>query len=154
MIGNFRRQFSCCILLVFCALVGCSNNGSVIPTAAVSGTVTLDGKKLPSGVIRFVPIDGTQGKKTSILVANGRFDAKAEIGPPIGTHRIEIESRDTGGLEMDDERAIERLGNSGKRAIAVVTVPASYSKSSTLKENVRPNQSNEYAFALYSSSRR
>lgn len=148
--SRFRIGFS---LLLVITLLGCGGRPT-LPTAAVSGTVTLDGKDLPSGVIRFVPLHGTPGQKTSFPIDDGRFVAEVELGPPIGKHRIEIESRDTGGFAMDDEEAIDQLRKSGKRKIDRAGVPAWYSQSSYLKESVKANRLNEYVFELHSRRRR
>lgn len=151
--GDYRSRTPVYGLLLACTLLGCGSQQAT-PTAAVSGTVTLDGKDLSSGVIRFVPIDGTPGKKTSISIDNGRFDTAAEWGPPTGNHRIEIESRDTGGFAMDDEEAIELLRKKGKRPTNVIRVPAWYSQSSNLRENVLADRTNQFVFELHSRRRR
>ena len=54
-----RMKLRVCWLVAFCALSmagsGCSSDSG---KGTVSGTVTLDGQPLQSGLIRFVPVDG------------------------------------------------------------------------------------------------
>ncbi len=119
------------------------------PRAAVSGTVTLDGAPLSQGVVRFVPVGGSANSKWSIPIANGEFSAEKNAGPAIGEHRIEIESTDTGGFELDDEDALGRL-SAERRKVKVVKVPPWYGTSSRLKETVAEDGPNEFTFALSS----
>jgi hypothetical protein len=65
-------------------VAGCSGGA---PYGAVRGEVTLDGKPLDEGVVRFVPLDG-QTPTASALIASGKFSERV----PIGSHRVEISS--------------------------------------------------------------
>jgi hypothetical protein len=132
---------------------GCSSD-KLPPTAAVSGSVLVDDAPLTEGAIRFVPIEGTPGQKISVQIENGRFSASEEYGPTIGRHRIEIESSDTGGLEFDDEDAIDRLRSERIRRIKVAKVPPWYNHSSMLREEVTAAGPNEFSFELFSKRRR
>ena len=49
--------------------------------AGVSGTVTLDGAPLTEGIIRFVPIDDTQGPKASVPIQHGQLEVDAKFAP-------------------------------------------------------------------------
>lgn len=158
---NSRRtfcRFLCRNAGVWVLLILCGCGGSTekeFSRAAVTGEVTLDGQPLVEGIIRFVPIDGTPGPKTSVPIADGKFNADEEFGPVVGTHRIEIESTDDGGYAMDDEQALEELQKSKSRPqIHVVIVPAVYNTRSTLKETVRAESTNSYTFSLKTSKRR
>jgi hypothetical protein len=61
----------CCILIVGCTKK--SNRGTV------SGTVTLDGEPLKSGVIRFVPADGQTATADS-AITDGKYSASVPPG--------------------------------------------------------------------------
>lgn len=140
---------------VVALICGCGGGDETeLPRAAVSGTVTLDGQPLKEGVVRFVPIEGTSGPKTSAVVSNGRFQSDEWTGPVVGRHRIEIESTDDGGYAMDDEQAIQKLKQSGIRRIAVVRVPAIYNTHSRLTETVTADGPNEFQFELKTPPRR
>ncbi|MEM8734839.1 MAG: hypothetical protein AAGG44_11480 [Planctomycetota bacterium] len=130
-------------------LAGCGSAGS-FERAAVSGSVSLDGKPLKDGVVRFVPKDGTPGPKLSVPVKDGRFAADRQDGPSVGSHRVEIESLDTGGYELDDEDAIDQLKAERKRRIAVDKVPEQYNTRSVLTAEVASGDLNELNFELTS----
>lgn len=151
MIGASRQLKMAARLIGLCAvgglLAGCSG-GDGLPRAAVSGSVTLDGSPLAAGTIRFVPLEDTPGQKTSVQITDGAFAAEAMHGPCVGAHRIEIESTDTGGYEMDDEDAIDRLRSERKRRIDAVQVPGWYNDSSNLREEVTSEGPNEFVFEL------
>lgn len=154
MSGDYRSSFAgvrlrgpLLAISLIASLLGCGNDPS-LPRSAVSGTVTLDGEPLASGTIRFVPIGETTGPKTTLRIEAGSFAAVQKQGPIIGRHRIEIDSTDTGGMQMDDEHAIQRLRSSGIRRIAVVHVPPWYNQSSMLEESVMSERPNVFPFDL------
>ncbi|MEM7475467.1 MAG: hypothetical protein AAF483_10785 [Planctomycetota bacterium] len=147
---GYRTQSSASMLLAGLAialLAGCGG-GSGYPRAAVSGTITLEGIPMPEGSIRFVPIDGTSGGKLSVTVADGAFSIDAANGPAVGTHRIEIESTDSGGLAMDDEDAIDKLKADRVKRVDVVIVPDRYNKNSKMQETLTAEGPNELKFEL------
>lgn len=115
------------------------------------GTVTLDGELLETGVIRFVPAEGTTGPKTTAVIQGGVFTLPADHGPLVGRHRIEIESTDTGGLAMDDEHALERLqAEARKPHIEIVRVPAAYNQRSRLVAEIPEAGTSDLNFELVS----
>lgn len=138
------------ILVAAAPLCSCggSREQSGPPTAAISGTVTLDGAPLAQGLVRFVPIEGTPGPKTTVPVTDGRFTADRAHGPIVGRHRIEIESTDDGGYPLDDETAPQRLREAGITRIPFVRVPEIYNSRSTLVEVVTETGPNEFQFQL------
>ncbi|MCR9294219.1 MAG: hypothetical protein NXI32_15980 [bacterium] len=127
-------------------LTGCGDSRS---GAAVSGRVTLDGRDLPQGMVRFVPIEGTPGQKLSAVVEAGRFHLDPEFGPAKGRYRIEIESTDMGGLGMDDEDALLSFRNRRSGRMQTLRVPPTYNSRSTLTVDVGEG-SNEFRFELRS----
>jgi hypothetical protein len=139
--------------LLVISLPGCGGGDEDAPQrAAVEGSVSFDNQPLRQGVIRFVPTNGTEGPKTSVLITQGKFSAEAENGPIVGTHRIEIESTDTAGLAIDDEDALARLQSGPPQPFEVVEVPASYNRQSTLTKTVTAEGPNSYEFSLSSTS--
>lgn len=137
-------------LIVTTFVVGCGGKSEEFSRAAVSGKVTLDGKPLAEGTIRFVPVAPTTGPKVSVTIEQGQFVSDDEHGPVIGKHRVEIQSTDDGGYAFDDEQAIERLKQSGARSIEVVRVPPAFNKNSTLTASVSAGEPNEFVFNLQS----
>lgn len=113
------------------AVVGCDHSAEPFSRVAVNGTVALDEQPLDAAVIRFVPTGSTAGPKTSFEIRQGRFAASREHGPPVGTHRVEVEVVDP-RWRHDDEEAIQRLSRSRTRKIDRVRLPDAYCANSLL----------------------
>jgi hypothetical protein len=142
-------------MLISSLILGCGSGAAEGPPRAdVRGVVTLDGQPLPEGVIRFVPLAGTPGPKTSIAISDGKFSADALTGPVVGAHRIEIQSTDDGGYAPDDEEAIDRLRKSRTHRIEAVRVPSAFNTHSRLTETVSEDGTNEFEFPLTTKRRR
>lgn len=124
------------------------------PRAAVQGEVLLDNQPLPKGIIRFVPTEETGGPKISATIESGSFSLAEESGPRVGTHRVEIESTDSGGLAMDDEQAIQKLREQGVRKIERIEIPQAYNKRSTLDAVIVEGKVNELRYELVSKPQR
>ncbi len=73
-LGGGSKLFMAFAVLI---VVGCQRGPA---TGLVRGTVTLDGKPLAAGIVRFVPIDG-KGAASSVPVAEGAFQLDVETGP-------------------------------------------------------------------------
>ena len=128
--------------LVFCALTvtGCfGGSAEHIERAAVSGTVTFDGKPLPEGSIQFVPdVDSTgktiRGKAVQAIISDGKYALEAAQGPTVGTNKILINAtQKTGKFQNFDGIKTE---------IQKQYIPEKYNTFSTLKFDVEsvPNQ--------------
>jgi hypothetical protein len=72
----------------------------------ISGTITLDGTPLKSGVVRLIPLEPDAGPGTTELVTEVVFLFTEENGPVAAEHRVEIEATDHQAFAMDDEAAI------------------------------------------------
>ena len=70
------------------SLTGCGGKDNMV---VVRGKVTLDGKLVTEGRVRFQPEQGTTGRVTIVPIdENGEYNAHLKGGVPIGTHRISI----------------------------------------------------------------
>ena len=74
---------SMCLALIFLTH-GCSDSAK---HGAISGTVTLDGQPLKTGIIRFDPVDG-QSATADATITDGKFTATV----PPGEKRVSITS--------------------------------------------------------------
>lgn len=137
-------------LLAAMFVSGCGKPADGPDRVAASGTVTLDGEPLPHGVIRFIPVDGTEGPKASAVVEQGAFEFPSHYGPVPGMHRIEIETVDPDLPDPDDEAAINEYVAAQRRQPAFRQVPRIYNRASQLKEQVTPEGPNEFEFELVS----
>jgi hypothetical protein len=118
--------------------VGCGPSGPEI--ARVQGTVTMDGKPLPSAIIMFVPVGGRPS--VSETDANGKYVLEfsgGRKGAIPGINRVEI---NTGRLAYEKD---------GKNYPAVKeSVPVQYNRLTTLEFNVEAGKNNTADFALKS----
>lgn len=128
------------VALFFCALTltGCfGGSAEHIERAAVSGSVTYDGKPLPEGSIQFVPdVDATgkpvRGKLAQALIKDGSYSLAAEEGPAVGNNKVLINAiRNTGKFEESDGQKTE---------IMQQYIPARYNTQTTLKYEVKAGE--------------
>jgi hypothetical protein len=80
-------------LLSVSSLSGCAQKANV---GEVKGTVTLDGKPLEDGTIRFTPIEG-RGPLAGATIKAGEFSTTVAAGK----HRVEISSTKMAGGPVD-----------------------------------------------------
>jgi len=125
--------------LLSVVLIGCGHPDEPFTRVAIDGTVLLDDRPLDSAVIRFVPTGTTSGPKTSFEVREGRFASGVHDGPPVGTHRVEIESIDP-EWRHDDEEAVDRLRQSRSTKITRERLPDRYHIRSSLSATLTAPQ--------------
>ena len=130
--------------LIAGTICGCGRGG---PGAQISGTVTLDGKPIPSGTIAFIPTVGIGGKSTTGKITGGKYETTQEQ-EVVGKHRVEI-------------RGIRPIGGTlpavppppfGAAGPAEQYVPECYNRASVLTFDIEPG-TNTANFALKSSGR-
>lgn len=141
-------RYGCLLAPLALMTAGCSRSDSGAPRAAVTGVVTLDGRPLTNGMVRFVPTDGTKGPKTAVAVSVGMFSVDARHGPVVGRHRIEIESTDHGDFPPDDETALQRLKAAGAKGVKLLRIPPRFNVDSQIVESVSADGPNEFRFLL------
>lgn len=131
-----RKRMRCAALtrigLVAAMLLPWSGCGSSTADlrASIEGTVTLDGKPLEMGRIKFVPIDGTPGPVAGGQIKNGTYKIDAAKGPAIGRNRVEINSTIKTGRQI--------TGMTGEMVDEVTEgIPQQYNADSTLESEIR-----------------
>jgi hypothetical protein len=121
-------------LIAFCAVLmavgGCSPDTG---KGTVSGTVTLDGQPLKSGLIRFVPADG-QTPTAEATITDGEFTAEV----PVGEKQVSISAPKVVG-----KRPAYQTPNSPMIDIVEELLPARYNVTSELKLNVAGGRQTE-----------
>lgn len=135
-------------------LLGCGKADDQFARADASGIVTLDGEPLTEGVVYFIPTNGTTGPKSFASIADGKFTASGELSPIVGSHRIEIQSTDDGGLTFDDEEAMVEWVAQGRKPLNRIVIPPIYNQNSVLTADVKADGPNEFKFELSSKRRR
>lgn len=149
-----HQIFTLSLAVAVLTAAGCGAGPDDAPLRApVTGTVTLDNQPLPSGVIRFVPEGTTTGPQASASITDGTFQLPEELGPVVGSHRVEIESTDDGGLAFDDEEAVQRLQASGRKRVQVFRIPPVYNRQSQLRADIDAEAPNQLTFELYTADR-
>jgi len=144
-----RRKLGFRALLVVCALqiaitgVGCS--GSSGPQRFdVSGTVKLDDKLVPKGVLTLVPTGGTQGPSAGSEIVDGKFHIPKIKGPVAGEYTFQF----TGASDIPSGEYVVIRGNI-KEALMVPVFPDKYGLASTETRKIGPD-STKFDFELSS----
>lgn len=131
-------RWSCLVIVLACT--GCpARVERDWQTAAVSGAVTVDGKPLENGTVRFVPTGATLGPKTTLKIHQGKFMADAEHGPSTGKHRVEIEYANDSQFAHDDEKALAGLKGKRSKPGTHPFLPAVYNTHSRLTATIQDN---------------
>jgi hypothetical protein len=79
------------VLALVCMTVGCGRPAR-LARYEISGTVTHDGKPVPSGLLRFTPDfdKGNRGPATSIVITDGTYRSVDGFGVLGGPYTVEI----------------------------------------------------------------
>jgi hypothetical protein len=122
-------------------LTGCGDSGP--RRVSVEGTVTLDGKPLGEGDLRFRSTSGTTTVIVAAKITDGRFVVPATSGPLPGKYRVEIEvPRKTGRKvrhPVIESSLVDEMTES---------LPARYNSQSTLTSEITAAGPNRFEFAL------
>lgn len=112
------------VLAAVLTVLGC---GGGPKTGEVSGTVTIDGQKAPTGSsITFLPADG-KGPSAGAMIDDGRYTATV----PVGNSKVEIRAP-----KFTAEKTQGGPGGGGERVIGDL-LPAKYHDKSELTFDVQ-----------------
>lgn len=141
---NQRQSRSLIGAVLVVVLAGCSG-GSEIERRPLEGTVTVNGKPMATGRIRFTPAAGTNGPAASASVSEGRFTGPEDEGVVVGEYRVEIEAQENLGFEFDDDVAYAARGG---RPLPPNEIPLEFNRNSRLTATVRADEENTFNFPL------
>ena len=127
-----------CVTCGTLLLVACDSNSR----QPVEGTVTLDGRPMADGQIRFVPQEGANGPTAGAKIDNGKFSISAELGIFAGTYRVEITASRPGGRKIPDRVTGQPVD------VYKQFIPAKYNTKSELVANVTADGANVFDFAV------
>jgi hypothetical protein len=82
------RRLSVALLALIAICGGCQSDD--VERTTVSGSVTLDGKPIPRGLIRFIP---TSGPAWSARIEDGQYTTDGTKGVPVGDLQVRIEAQ-------------------------------------------------------------
>jgi hypothetical protein len=125
------------------ALITACNSAPAPPKRGkIDGTVTLNGKPVASGWIRFMAID-PNGTNVAAPVKDGAFDVSAEQGPTKGKYRVEF------SVPSATKRRVPDDDNPGKFIEeAPETLPRRYTVESTITTDYDPDHPQPLSFQL------
>ncbi len=132
------RPLVCVAVVVLAA--GCGD--PVARRGRAFGSVTVDGKPLAAGTVRFFALTGGVGSDGPI--ADGKYDLPPARGLTAGKYRVEISSERPTGKRVPDRDA----GPGATKDETVETVPAKYNRDSTLQIDYDPAADKPHDFAL------
>ncbi len=145
-LGSHSSLWLCLLSVAFAAalLSGCGGSGRT----AVEGTVTLDGKPLQKGRIRFCPRPGTASPSAGAKISEGHFSLASEEGLLPGEFHVEITATRPGSKKFYDRF-------SGKMVMLEDQyLPQRYNKNTQLQMTI-PSQDGTFSkdFELTNSTR-
>lgn len=126
---------------------GCGSNGP--PRVEISGTVTWEGMPLESGTISFIPEGDQPGPMAGARIEQGEYQIRADQGPTLGEHRVEIQAWQTSGEKKVAGVGGATTGPSAGGVVETMTmyIPEHYNKKSTLHVTIMPD-ANQFDFDL------
>ncbi len=131
------RTTALLLIVALLPLAGCMGRDG---RQGVTGTVTVDGQPLESGLINFRPTAGMQANSSGGAIHDGVFKLPADNGLKPGKYIVTIQAfRETG--EMIDD---PQLGRIARQA------PVRFKESDTLEATVTVGQKNRFDFELTS----
>lgn len=141
------RAFVSQLFLASCVLfvAGCgSGKPSEVQRVKVSGTVTLDGKKLGTGKVLFDPQNGEPPNELDIL--DGKFEGYAAVGK----NKVQISSYQKMSmkekLRKEGQPVIDGPGYD--ELVEENILPERYNVRSEIQREVVAGQANEFSFEL------
>jgi hypothetical protein len=139
--STFRRYFPA-LLIIVVAPVACNRGPALPQRGPLEGSVTLNGKPVGKGLIRFMAID-PGGINVVANIADGKYHVATGEGPAKGKYRIEfsVPSATKRRIPNDDipGQFIEE---------APETLPPRYHRNSDIVRDYDPAQTQPYDFEL------
>jgi hypothetical protein len=123
-------------LAIVTALGGCGRDRGP-ERVVVFGTATHNGKPVPKGTIRFVPLQTSSVPVSGGLIADGVYKIDKDGGVPVGTHKIQIEA-----YRSIDSPNSNRAGATAQLQPSMMSlrqyIPEKYNFKTTLEVTVPP----------------
>jgi hypothetical protein len=140
---NLMRYISSVVLsLGIATLAGCGGVDDAPVTVTVTGTVTIDGKPLPTGEIIFRPADGN-GRADAASIQDGQYSLECTLGGKAVTITA---LREVPGVAMQELETGEAGGEVEQY------IPEAYNDRTTLTADVTESGDNTFDFPLEAAS--
>lgn len=132
------------LLLVALALAvaGCDGGSALPKRGKLEGKVTLNGKPLASGTIRFMAID-PNGTNVLATVKDGQYSVPAAEGPTKGKYRVEFSVLSATKVRVPNDDAPGQF-----MEIAPETLPPRYHRNSQFTIDYDPATPQSHDFQL------
>jgi hypothetical protein len=101
----------------------------------VSGTATYNGKPIPEGDIRFMPVATSVIPMAGAVIKDGKYRVEGRGGVPVGTHKIEIEAYHVQRPEVKPGETPPAMGRGEPR---IRYLPKRYNTDSQLQITIEP----------------
>jgi hypothetical protein len=128
------------VLLGLASTFGCEQKP--VPGVRVLGSISVENKLLDEGLITFVPITGTAGKKCSVVIQEGKYAVDASQGLSAGEYRVEVMGLPPGIKDMAEGKSPSHSSSSYRE------IDQSFSERSNLKCTLRENVENIVNFSV------
>lgn len=104
MLEHSWKQWKCLLALtVVLTFVGCGTSEDAPERYQISGTVSFDGKPVPSGEIVITPDAGNSGEGSYAVIKNGKYETAPGQGISGGAYRLILTgSAGNGGEEITE----------------------------------------------------
>ena len=137
-----KTQAILCIPLCLLLLAGCGH-GNPLGRVDISGKITLDGKPLPDGNIRFLPQQSGGVQTGAVIDSGGEYHIEKLQGLPPGKYRVQIFSS-----EKPKGAPAVVAAPAGLPPPSIERIPPQYNLASTLVVEVPATDSARFDFQL------
>jgi len=141
-----RRWAMAASLLVPWGLMGCGGGSDGLDRQPITGSVTLDGAPLETGMIRFLPQSVEASTETSTTIDAGAYAFGKDTGPVPGTYKVLISSAKSEDFELPQGK----MPGEFHPPKAKEKVPVAYNLKSKLTATVTAGQKTPIDFTLKS----
>lgn len=139
---DHRVLVRCFFVFALLIVTGCGNQGP--QRVAVQGTVQFDGKPVPDGSIRFIPLEGTPGPETAAPIVDGKYVLEEDSGPPVGKLRVEIRQ----GATIPPDLTNDHTALPKKYHLPQNSIPPQFNDKSSLSVETVVGSMNTFDFNL------
>ncbi len=153
MIARRAARYALAPILIL-AMLGCSSNPDELPRVPVEGTVTMDGKPLPAGVIQFSPAGEVTATSAPANgeIKDGKFSIPRQAGPVPGTYKVTISHAELKSAAAVAKGRARKTVSERSLVLGPEQIPARYSSlaSTELKAEIKPGGARDLKFDLQS----
>jgi hypothetical protein len=130
------------LLIIGIVIAGCNGGLAAPKRGKLEGTVTLNGKPVANGIIRFMALD-PNGTNAAAPIKDGRYSVPEGQGPTKGKYRVEF------SVPSATKQRVPNDDIPGEfMEVAPETLPPRYHRESKITQDYDPGQPRSYDFQL------